>query len=217
MMQHVSTGAQSHEESVSTSAEHILVVRRDFLFPEGMYEGFLQGVVKKNVAKYEQIIREKGQFLPRPLMEQDEHYKQIIPYFVFTYEEKLFLMQRKASATEQRLANKYSLGIGGHVHEQDLINGDIAQWGQREFYEEVFYKGKVNIAPLGILNDESNAVGRVHMGVVYLLHGDSPEISIRSELKHGALYTREECEQYYGHMESWSQMVFDALKTARYI
>ena len=120
-------------------------------------------------------------------------------------------MQRSGSANDTRLASKCTLGIGGHVRQQDLGSGDIAQWGQREFEEEVAYTGDVTITPLGVLNDDSNAVGRVHIGVVYLLRGNSHAISIRSELQSGQLMTKNECEARFDAMETWSQIVFTAL------
>lgn len=202
---------------VKITDEHILVVDRNKLFPDGLPEGFLQGVVRKNIDIYEQRIRQHGQFLHRPAMEVDERFKQIIPYFVFTHDNRLFLMQRSAKASEQRLASKYTLGIGGHVREDDIDCNDIAKWGTREFREEVDFDGNITVTPLGIINDEETAVGRVHMGVVYLVHGDSPEISVKEELAGGALCTAQECEALYDRMEPWSKMVFDTLKEARYI
>jgi predicted NUDIX family phosphoesterase len=197
--------------------ERILVVKREYLFSPDQPVGFYQGVVRQNISRYEALIRRHAEFLPRGLMENDETYRQIIPYLVFTNQDRLFLMQRSAQANEARLANKYSIGIGGHVREQDLRDGDIAAWGKREFAEEINYKGRLSMTPIGVLNDDSNAVGRVHTGIVYLLHGDSDEISVKTELQSGKLMTCEQCEEYYDQMENWSQLMFDALKQARYI
>ena len=202
---------------VPITDEHILVVHRDKLFPDGLPEGFMQGVVRKNIEEYEGRIRKHGEFLHRPAMEVDERYKQIIPYFVFTHSNRLFLVQRSAKASEQRLASKYSLGIGGHVREDDVDSNDIAKWGAREFHEEVVFDGNITVMPLGIINDESSPVGRVHLGVVYLVHGDSDAIEVKEELAGGALCTAEECEALYDKMEPWSQLVFDTLKKAKYI
>ena len=45
----------------------------------------------------------------------------------------------------------------------------------------------------------------------FLLEGDSSDISVRSELKSGRLVTALECLDFYQDLESWSQIVFDAL------
>ena len=70
-------------------------------------------------------------------METDPAYKQIIPYLVFTYENKYFLMQRQKKASETRLQSKYSLGIGGHIREEDMENCTLVDWAKREFEEEI--------------------------------------------------------------------------------
>ena len=121
-------------------------------------------------------------------------------------------MQRQSSASEQRLRNKYSLGIGGHIRQEDMRNSaTLFEWAQREFHEEVSYDGDLAIQPLGILNDDSDDVGKVHLGLVLLLVGNSDKISIKSELKSGKLVTLATCNNYHTSMESWSQIVLSNL------
>ncbi len=188
--------------------ENILVVRREKLFPETAF----QGLIAANTQSFlETIIKEK-EFRPRPLMEDDQNYKQIIPYLLFKFQDRYFLMQRKATSTDQRLKNKYSLGIGGHMREEDMGTGStIFDWGKREFHEEIAYEGNLKISPVGILNDDSNPVGQVHLGLVLLLEGDTANIKIRSELKGGQLLTAQEIKDFYPDMETWSQIIFDTL------
>lgn len=195
--------AQAH----TAHDEQILVVKRSELFPLVAWQGLHE--VKND--SFMNIVREKKEFLPRSLMEQDPTYKQIIPYLIFTHDDKLFLMQRQAKATETRLQNKYSLGIGGHIRAEDIQSDDIAQWARREFDEEVLYSGNYSINLIGILNDDSNPVGQVHIGFIYMLQGDSSDISVKEELKSGTLVTLDECEKMYDSMESWSQIVVDYL------
>jgi predicted NUDIX family phosphoesterase len=64
---------------------------------------------------------------------------------------------------------------------------------------------------LGVLNDDSNEVGKVHIGLVLLLEGNSPAIRVKSELKSGILLTHQECTAYYDSMENWTQIVFKYL------
>ena len=192
-----------------TQDELILVVKKEDLFGVHIFQGFKQ----TDLQHYLKIINERKKFLPRSLMEHDFNYKQIIPYLIFEHENKFFLMQRSAKASESRLKNKYTLGIGGHVRQEDLDEGQtLFDWAQREFNEEVFYPGNLTVKSLGIINDDSNDVGKVHAGFVLLLQGDSPHIKIKSELKNGTLLPLEECKTFYPHMESWSQMVFTYLQ-----
>jgi predicted NUDIX family phosphoesterase len=195
-------------QEIAKQDELILVVKRKDLFAQ---KTAWAGLKEVDFESYLQCIKEKKEFLPRSLMEQDPQYKQIIPYLLFRYDNRYFLMQRTAQATEKRLQNKYSLGIGGHIRQEDLTSDNIYDWARREFHEEVEYKDELSIKPLGILNDDSNPVGQVHIGFVLLLEGSTPNIKVKSELKSGELVTLQDCQAYFTHMESWSQIVCEFL------
>lgn len=189
--------------------ENILVVPRSKLFIDQPPQGFFK---LSSFDYYQQMIEKNKEFLPRSLMEQDPTYKQIIPYLIFAHDNKLFLMQRAGNAGEQRLKNKYTLGIGGHIRERDIAGSTIFDWATREFHEEVCYDGSLTIQPLGLINDESNAVGQVHLGFAFLLKGNTANISIRSELQEGSLLAFDQCGQFFDQMESWSQIAFTYLQ-----
>jgi predicted NUDIX family phosphoesterase len=199
---------QQKTVALENSEEHILVVKRTLLLEDQAW----QGIKRDDVDLYLERIKKYQEFLPRSLMESDPTYKQIIPYIIFTHNDRYFLMQRRSNATEQRLRNKMSLGIGGHIRYEDMRETDILGWATREFHEEVDYKGSFSAELLGILNDDSNAVGEVHAGLVMLLRGSHETISVKSELKSGSLVTLEECGLYYDSLEPWSQMVYMLLK-----
>ena len=187
--------------------EKILVVPRAELFngpaPHGLY--------KFDEEKFKEIVQAKCEFKWRSKMEEDATFKQIIPYLIFKFNDKLFLMQRSASTSEQRLKNLYTLGIGGHIREADIATGSIIDWANREFNEEIEYHGNFEAKFIGLLNDERNFVGKVHIGAVFVLEGDSDKIKIRSELANGRLASIEDCQNLKDKMESWSQIAFDYL------
>ncbi len=195
------------QSQTNTLDEQILVVNCAHLFPDGPWQG-LQDV---DMQEYLHIVKMYQEFQPRSVMETDTTYKQIIPYLVFRHNGLYFLMERQAKASEQRLKSKLTLGIGGHIRKEDMDGVSIFDWARREFHEEVNYAGQFKIKPLGILNDDSNAVGQVHIGFVFLLEGDSAEISVKSELKGGELTSLEECIAVKDRMESWSRIVLEAL------
>ncbi len=195
---------ESHEQD-----EQILVVKTATLFKD---RPAWQGLLDVPFDTFQELVLQEKEFHPRSIMETDPRYKQIIPYLVFRHENSYFLMQRRATASEQRLKNKYSLGIGGHIRHEDIIQGSIIDWARREFNEEVDYPGSYTVKPLGILNDDSNPVGEVHIGCVLLIEGTSSEISVKSELKSGRLAGLAECEELYPNLERWSQFVVQALK-----
>lgn len=208
------------QRNKQTHDEQILVVRRAHLFSE--LSPAWHGLREVNFDHYMHIINHKKEFHPRSLMEIDPAYKQIIPYLIFEHDNHFFLMQRKSTASENRLADKLTLGIGGHIRQEDLSSfakasedkqeDSLFAWAKREFHEEVHYEGNLTVKPLGILNDDSNDVGKVHIGFVFLLVGDSPEISVKSELKSGELVSYDDCLAVKESMESWSQFVIDFLQ-----
>ena len=199
---------QSQQASYNPALqETILVVKREHLFQNGAWNGLRV----EDFSDYLTIITTQKEFLPRYEMEENPAYKQIIPYLVFMHEGKLFVMQRTSTASEVRLQNKYTIGIGGHIREEDMQHADLFEWARREFHEEVSYNGTMSIEPFGILNDDTNAVGQVHIGFVFLLYGNSDAITIKSELKSGTLLTLDACKEMMPQFESWSAMVLQAL------
>ncbi len=191
------------------TVESVLCVRRDDIFPDGAWHGF----VSEGLERHQQVIRESHFFKPRAEVEDDPTYQQIIPYVVFHHGDRYFLTHRLRASAERRLRKQYSLGVGGHINPGDLSGGDpIADGLKREWEEEVVYEGRFDATLLGLLNDDSSPVSRVHLGVVFLVEGDTDNIAIReTEKLAGEMLTLNEMRIYYLGMESWSQMVYDRL------
>lgn len=190
-------------------SEHVLCVSREDIFPDGAWHGFVDAGLERAVA----VIRERSFFMPRAEVEDDPAYQQIIPYVVFRHGDRYFLTRRLKASGEKRLRQQYSLGVGGHINPGDLAGGDPINDGlRREWEEEVQYRGQFAARMLGLINDDSAPVSRVHLAVVFLVEGDSPAIAIRETDKlSGELLTLEEMRIFYLGMESWSQIVYDRL------
>jgi predicted NUDIX family phosphoesterase len=194
---------------VSAASEQVLCVKREDIFPDGAWHGF----VSDRLDERQTVIREHHFFMARAKVEDDPSYQQIIPYVVFRNGDRYFLTHRLRASSEKRLRKQYSLGLGGHINPGDLEGGDPIQDGlKREWEEEVVYDGSFEAKLIGLLNDESSPVSKVHLGVVFLVDGDTPNIEIRETDKlAGELLTLDEMRIYYLGMESWSQMVYDRL------
>ena len=185
-------------------------MKREDIFPDGAWHGF----VSKNLDRHQKLIRERHFFKSRSEVENDPSYQQIIPYVVFRHADRYFLTHRLRASSEKRLRKQYSLGVGGHINPGDLGAGDpILDGLKREWEEEVVYHGSFDARLLGLLNDDSSPVSKVHLGIVFLVDGDSPDIAIRETTKlEGELLTLDEMRIRYLEMESWSQMVYDRLR-----
>ncbi len=193
---------------LSSLQEQILVIKQSTLFVD---TPAWHGIDNDNIESIISIITTHQEYMQRSLAETDLSYKQIIPYMIFNFANTYFVMQRKATASEQRLAGKLSLGIGGHMRQEDMHGKTIFDWAKREFEEEVSYNGNLKITTLGILNDDSSEVGKVHLGIVLLLQGDNNQIFIKDEHKSGVLLTKQECLAKFDRMESWSQLILPIL------
>lgn len=192
-----------------SASEQVLCVRREDIFPDGAWHGF----VTEDLDRPLRVVREHHFFKPRAEVEDDPSFQQIIPYVVFRHGDRYLLTHRLRASSEKRLRKQYSLGIGGHINPADLSSGDPIKDGlKREWEEEVVYGGRFEARLLGLLNEESAPVSKVHLGVVFLVDGDTPDIAIRETNKLGGeLLTLEEMRRLYLQMESWSQLVYDRL------
>jgi len=191
------------------AAEQVLCVRREDVFPDGPWDGLRS----ERLDAVHEAIRERSFFMPRGEVEEDPSFQQVIPYVVFRHRDRYLLTKRLKASSEKRLRHLYSLGVGGHINPGDVANGDPVNDGmRREWEEEVAYRGAFECRPLGLIHEESAPVGRVHLGLVFLIDGDTPDIAIReTEKLAGQLLTLDEMRIHYLEMESWSQLVYDRL------
>jgi len=195
-------------KSRKKSEEQVMVVSREDMFSLGGWHGLKTDDLKKHI----NLISRKHKFLARSRAEEDSSWQQIIPYLIFEAGGKYFVMQRRGDHTDRRLANKISIGIGGHINKNDMKSKSIMDWANREFEEEVEYTGKYKVEFLGLINDDSNDVGLVHVGLVIKILGDSNNIAIRDEHKFGELKKLSSLAVEYKNMETWSQIVYDFLR-----
>jgi predicted NUDIX family phosphoesterase len=190
--------------------EDVLVVPRPLLFPNGGFHGFSM----EGLHGYLAIIAAHAFFAARDRVEEDPSLKQIIPYVILRYQDRIFLVERTRGGAEVRLRDKLSIGLGGHITPKDTAEAadPVASGMERELTEEVALPSGWRAKPIGVLNDDVEAVGRVHFGLVYIADLPSPDVRIRETTKlAGAFATREEIQTAYPRLESWSQFVVDGV------
>ena len=188
--------------------EQILVVKSGILFENGKW----QGLKTDNLDYYIDLIKKNCEFKRRGDMENDPSWQQIIPYIIFNYKNQYFLYHYLKQAGEQRLKNDYIIGVGGHINKDDVKQGeDILDAGRnREWDEEVEYKGKLNKKLVGILNDDRRPVEAVHLGLVYLFEGESPDILVKETDKMiGEMFDLKELGEKVVGTEGWAPVIYD--------
>ncbi len=154
------------------------------------------------------------QFRPRSEVETDPGFKQLIPYVVLMCGAELFHYRRGASGTEARLRALRSIGIGGHISEEDAAGGeDPYHTGMmRELMEEVLIGCGWSERFLGFINDDRTPVGSVHLGVVHLLELETPEVRSREDaLADAGFAPLAELAARPDEFETWSQFVLTEL------
>lgn len=111
------------------------------------------------------------QFVERGRAEVSEEFVQLIPYCMVFQGRQIFRYQR--SGSEGRLTGLFSIGVGGHINPVDGLATTPLTYHhgvRRELLEEIGYDiGSSRQEVLGLIYDPSNAVGRVHVGVVHAL------------------------------------------------
>ncbi len=185
--------------------ELVLVVPRPALVPG---DGWL-GVRRGDLADALAVVARDGRFMRRGDAEEDPSFKQVIPYLVLRDGERWFLMRRTRAGGDARLHDLWSIGVGGHLNPGD---GDVAGGLAREWAEEVEAAFEPDYAPVGLLNDDTTAVGAVHVGFVYIADAGGRPVAIReTEKLTGTFATTAEVEAVRDHLETWSRLAFDAL------
>ena len=189
------------------NTEQVLGIARA-LVPGGLKWRGVRGVP---LGPYLAAIQEWGTFRPRREAETDPSWKQIIPYLVRRDGERILLMRRTRAGGDTRLHEKYTIGIGGHVNPGDTDPLDALR---REWTEEIEADFDPILEPLGVLNDDDNAVGTVHLGLVYSADAHGRPVTIRERDKlEGSFATFAEVTAVVTRLETWSAHLFEFLKT----
>ncbi len=189
-------------------AEKVLYIERARLEEQG---GLGHGFSTDEAGLYPLINRE-GSFLARAELEEDPARKQAIPYVVVHDNDgRVFTMGRKRTQTEARLHGKLSFGIGGHIPDDIARERDRLDAGmRRELHEELHISESVVPIYRGILNDDTNAVGRVHMGLVFTCLADPDEVSVRERDKmSGEWLTLDTLESRRERVERWADFLLE--------
>lgn len=149
-----------------------------------------------------------GTFLDRPAAEDDATHKQLIPYVVLRDRDRIFLTERTSAGGDARLHGKASIGVGGHLNPVDEGEDPLTDGLRREWSEELIVDWVPDFQLVGMINDDSNSVGSVHLGVVFTVEADGRGVSVREHEKLiGRWVTVDEVRSAWDRLETWSQLV----------
>ena len=199
---------------MSAPHENVLVVRRARFDQLGSFQG-----LNFEPQRYLGVLLAQGNnhFLARALAEADPTHKQIIPYAILACGDRVLHYVRGKKAGEQRLVAKGSIGIGGHMNDEDesffASDEDAYRAGvEREVNEEVQIETPFEDRIVALLNDDTTEVGRVHLGVVHVFRLEEEKVQKREAMiTNLAFLTKDELLARRETLETWSQICVDQL------
>ena len=194
--------------------ESVLVIKRELFDEIGAFRG-----ISTEIDKYLPVFLNPSNnfFIHRELAEDDPTHKQIIPYAIFKHGDKFLRYLRGKKSGEQRLASKSSIGIGGHINQDDFnsssLEKDTYLTGiEREINEELIINCDYNNLPIALINDDSNDVGQVHLGVVHLFDLESDQVDAgEANIENLEFLSSDDLLREKDNLESWSQICVDHL------
>ena len=193
--------------------EFVHVVPREDLFPDCYPQGFTPFGTGFSYADFASRVCEHGFFVERRHAEHEPRLKQVIPYSLVARSDEVLLLRRLGTGGEARLHDKLSIGVGGHINPVDASDGRervLHAATRREIEEELHLEGPWTARPLGILNDDSNAVGAVHVGLVQLVQAPGTVEIRETDQLEGRLVNVRELERLAAedaNFETWSRLL----------
>ncbi|PAK28262.1 hypothetical protein CJ467_21530 [Bacillus velezensis] len=198
--------------------EVIVVAPRDKVFDNGKLD--FQGI-EADPNAIDQIIKNLAEnmlTMRRGDAEKDQSCKQPIPYAVLQKGDQVFAYERLRKGGEKRLHDQLSIGVGGHMNITEATNfwEAIDENLRRELSEELFIStSNLNLEVVGIINDDLNEVGKVHLGIMIIVKlPENTEVSVRETDQLKGFWLNEQDfdnPAVFNRLESWSKYVADII------
>ena len=189
--------------------ERVLCFERKLFEELGVFQG-----ISLEVEKYLPVLTssKNSTYLNRSEAETDRRYKQLIPYVLIVHDGRVLRYQRGKGGQETRLRGLWSVGIGGHISEEDhgLFTKEFGM--QREVREEVDVE-EVSESTVAVINDDSTDVGYVHFGVVHVMQVANENVAgRRSGIKSPEFVPIPDAVKDASNYESWSRFCLENMK-----
>lgn len=201
-------------DTLPPMTERVLVLPRESV-PDGTAFHGVRAAHPTTLTELRRAVAEAGRYVERTRAEDDATVKQLIPYVVVRDGKRVFLMERTAAGRDARLHGKASIGVGGHLNPVDAGEDALMAGLRREWAEELEADWDPEFELIGLLNDDSNPVGAVHLGVVFQVEASGRSVSVREHDKLiGRFVDPADVVAAWGRLETWSQLVASTLGIA---
>jgi predicted NUDIX family phosphoesterase len=201
--------------------EYVLCIPRATLAGFGVDRGFTPfGDGLSFMREPGPLLNAANTFLPRDEAETDTRFKQIVTYCIIEREPAepgnpaVFAYRRRGDG-ESRLRGLVSIGVGGHINAGDCsgLTGYVGVGAGflRELDEEVILTppGGSDMQWLGVIDDDSDEVGKVHLGVVLKVRSREPIRPAHGDWDHHRIYNVNSFREphLFSLCESWTRIL----------
>jgi predicted NUDIX family phosphoesterase len=194
--------------------EKVLCFERKLFEELGVFQG-----LSHDTEKYLPVVTAASHilYLNRSAAELDKRYKQLIPYVLVLCGDKILRYRRGKGGQETRLHGLFSVGVGGHISEEDhglfSSRAGYQEGMRRELQEEVAIEDIKDVV-VAVINDDSTEVGYVHFGVVHIVRvGNEDVAGKRSGIVAPEFIPIADAMKDLSAYESWSRFCLENLSS----
>lgn len=162
-------------------SQRVLVVPSDLVREFYQYRCVYKD--QENIDNLLAIIKNNSLLIRRNIAESTEKYKQLVSVGVIRNCDRTLCVMRSKTSNRELLRRRWTLMVGGHVDELDADSDDaVSHCLFRELSEEIGIREGLQTQMAGFIIDPANAVGRLHIGVVYQVNVDRRKLPKAKEL-----------------------------------
>ncbi len=192
------------------AGEEVLVVPRSLFEETGAFEGIRTEGIDPVIDRL--LDPSNHFFMDRAEAEDDPSHKQLIPYCVIRCGRRAL---NDTPGTAGGAAGRRALrpvGVGGHINPVDTGGGRTGPEAyraavERELDEELVFDVPHTNRIIALLNDDTNPVGQVHLGVVHLIEIEDDAVHSNEDALADLCFTElaDLSGPLFERLETWSQ------------
>jgi predicted NUDIX family phosphoesterase len=191
--------------------EPLMGLPNEIIFAHGQWQGFLMDENKcREIVRLAQI---QPYWKPRDQAEKDPDWQQIYPYALFKYQDRYAEFKRGTTASDTSMNLRYTLAVGGHIFQSEFEQfKTLENFIIQIFLQDIEYEGNLKASCIGVVNDKADELNDYHVGIVYVLEGDSPDIRSKIHTETRLVKLADMNGEDVQFLERWSQMIYRQLR-----
>lgn len=143
---------------------------------------------------------------------------QVIPYVLISHQGSFFAVKRIAG--DSRLVGRISLGMGGHIESEDVVDDKLDLLSVenallRELEEEIGLRSsdiqKIDYRGVIVNFEESDPVSLDHIGLFYVAELTHNNIQVKElDVMEGGFSSTVDILKEVGNLETWSRIIVES-------